>query len=101
MIFIHVVRTPCTRLPFSAFLAAALLVIGVIHYTTAVLFCKRRPSSLLDLLTISTVPFDGGALEEAMSKTECEAQLSIQRSVVDKNGRVLMHKIVNRRGKSN
>ncbi len=88
--------TPCTRLPFSAFLAA-LLLIGVIHYNTAV-FCERRPYSPLDVLNMSTVTIDGGALEP-MSKTEGEAQLSIQRSAVDKNDRVLMHKIVNRRGK--
>eukprot|EP01084_Bolivina_argentea_P028510 52991_1 len=86
--------TPCTRLPFSAFLAS-LLVIGVIHYTTAV-FCER-PLSPTRCANRSIGTTDSGALE-GMPETEGEAQLSIQRSAIDKNGRVLMHKIVNRKG---
>ncbi len=82
-------------LPFSVFLAV-LLVIGVTHYTT-LRHCER-PSLPQNVVNTSTVTIDGGALK-AMSETEIEAQLSIQRSAVAKNDRVLMHHIVHRSGK--
>ncbi len=61
------------------------------------MFCER-PLSPTRCANRSIGTTDSGALE-GMPETEGEAQLSIQRSAIDKNGRVLMHKIVNRKGK--